>query len=195
MKLMRTYFIKIRSLIAFGVALLALAFIWLGLSDLNLYQEASQRIDGVNQTTVSDSHLEDMASDIQPTVTFEPQNIEQKQDNFFIEYKIERDRTRSEQIEILREIVNNQNSSAQMRQEAQKKLIIIAEALEKESKVENALLAKGYGEAVAVMQESSVMVIISAESLRQDEVAQVSDIVTKMTGCRLEDVVIVPKAT
>lgn len=90
-----------------------------------------------------------------PVITIEPKNSElQVKDNFFIEYRIERDRTRSEQIEILREIVNNQNSSSQMRQEAQQKLLIIAEELEKESKVESALLAKGFGEAVAVLQKT-----------------------------------------
>lgn len=192
--MVRTYVIKLRSLLAFGVAILALAFIWLGLSDLDLYQEASEKIDQKPPTELvagGNAAVNDLEA--QPVVTIEAKDKELKKDNFFIEYKIDRDRTRSEQIEILREIVNNQNSSAQMRQEAQRKLLLITEALEKESKVENALLAKGYGEAVAVLQEGSAMVIISTDGLRQDEVAQVSDIVTKMTGCSPEEVVIVPK--
>lgn len=195
---MRTYVIRLRSLLAFGLALLTLAFIWLGLSDLDIYQKAAERVD--KRTTTELVGTENPSANREeeenlPVITIEPKNSElQVKDYFFIEYRIERDRTRSEQIEILREIVNNQNSSSQMRQEAQQKLLIIAEELEKESKVESALLAKGFGEAVAVLQKDSAMVIISTDGLRQEEVAQICDVITKMTGCDLEEVVIVPKA-
>lgn len=40
---MRTYVIRLRSLLAFGLALLTLAFIWLGLSDLDIYQKAAEK--------------------------------------------------------------------------------------------------------------------------------------------------------
>ncbi len=192
---MKTYIIRLRSLLAFGVALLTLTFIWLGLSESQFYQSASQQLGQVKQTQETQDSAEPADAVLLPAVAVQPDSIEaSKTDDFFLEYRIERERTRSEQVEILREIVNNENSSEQMRYEAQQKLMYIAEALEKESKVENALIAKGFSEAVAVMEQRSVMVIVSSDGLRQEEIAQVGDVVVKMTGCKLEDVVIVPKA-
>ena len=192
---MKTYIIRLRSLLAFGVALLTLTFIWLGLSESQFYQSASQQLGQVKQTQETQDSAEPADAVLLPAVAVQPDSIEaSKTDDFFLEYRIERERTRSEQVEILREIVNNENSSEQMRYEAQQKLMYIAEALEKESKVEKALIAKGFSEAVAVMEQRSVMVIVSSDGLRQEEIAQVGDVVVKMTGCKLEDVVIVPKA-
>lgn len=195
MRFVRTIFIRMRSLLAFGVILLVVSFAWMGVIGLDLYQEAIQR---VNQAIGTDwagkASLETPPPQNEPTVAILLQTNEQSKDSFFNEYKIERDRKRSEQVEILREIVNNANSSAQMRLEAQQKLIKISDFLEKESKVENTLVAKGFKEAVVVIQQGSVMVFVPSNGLRQDEVARISDIVVKLTGCKLEEVVIVPKA-
>lgn len=196
MRRVKIFFIRLRSLLVFGMVLLAGSIAWIGLSSLDIYQEAVQRI---NQEAVNPEKEGTIAPTFEPgaegpTVAIVPQETVPSKDSFFNEYKIERDRKRSEQVEILREIVNNPNSSSQMRLEAQQKLISISDFLEKESKIENALVAKGFREVVSVIQQGSVMVIVQSNGLRQDEVARISDIVVKVTGCKPEEVVIVPKA-
>ncbi len=114
-------------------------------------------------------------------------------DDFFSEYRIERNRTRSERAELLREIVNNPASLAQTRQEAQVKLIEISDELEKESKIESALLAKGFHDAVAVIQAQAVMVIVPSAELLPEEAIKVADVVAKTVDCAWEDVIIVPR--
>lgn len=187
---MTTIFIRMKNLILFGLVLLCISFVWLGYSGLDKTREASLLKD---KGTVSEPAQIANKIEPSPTVTIAPQEANSSSDSFFGEYRIERDRTRSEQVEILREIVNNPNSSAQMRQEAQQKLIKIADNLEKEYKVENALIAKGFKDAVVVIQPESVMVIIASSGLRQDEIARIADMVVKVVGCKMEDVVIVPK--
>jgi len=192
---MRTIFVRLRSLLAFGVFVLIISFAWLFVSSLDIYQEAVQRVNRTLAPEQTAPETEETASvENEPVVAIVPQESGPVKDSFFSEYKMERDRKRSEQVEILREIVNNPNSSAQMRLEAQQKLIKISDSLEKESKLENALVAKGFQEAVAVIQQGSVMVFVPSSGLRQDEVAQISDIVVKIAGCKPEEVVIVPKA-
>lgn len=173
----------------FSLIILCAAFIWVGFQGVGFYKEALQKEKLSKEMEIS---REINSQDIEPVVAITQQENIQK-DNFFTEYRIERDRTRSQQVEILREIVNNPNSSAQVRQESQQKLIKISENLEKESKIENALIAKGFKEAVVVIQQNSVMVIVQSTGLRQDEIARISDIVIKVTGCKMEDVIIVPK--
>ena len=192
---MKTIFIRMRTLLAFGVILLVLSFAWIGVAGLDFYQEAIERVNQATGTDKEGKALPDIAPILnEPTVAIVPQDNGDIKDSFFNEYKMERDRKRSEQVEILREIVNNPNSSAPMRLEAQQKLIRISDSLEKDSKVENALIAKGFKEAVVVIQQGAVMVFVPSKGLRQDEVARISDIVMKITGCKLEEVVIVPKA-
>lgn len=191
---MTTVYIKLKNLLFFGVVLLFVSFLWFGFVSF----------DGKNNVA-NKENISNNSSDVQenettspeaavPTVTIEPQDQQVNKENFFIEYRLERDRTRSERIEILREIVSNTNSSAQMRQEAQQKLIKISDDIDKESKIENALIAKGFNDAIAVIQPDSVMVIIASNGFRDDEITRISDIIIKVTGCKLENVVIVPKA-
>ncbi len=191
---MTTVYIKLKNLMFFGVVLLFVSFLWFGFVSF----------DGKNNVA-NKENISNNSSDVQenettspeaavPTVTIEPQDQQVNKENFFIEYRLERDRTRSERIEILREIVSNTNSSAQMRQEAQQKLIKISDDIDKESKIENALIAKGFNDAIAVIQPDSVMVIIASNGFRDDEITRISDIIIKVTGCKLENVVIVPKA-
>ncbi|MCR4442227.1 MAG: SpoIIIAH-like family protein [Peptococcaceae bacterium] len=184
---MKTVFIRFKSLLAFGLVLLSVSTAWLAVTGW----EKRQTIQALQEKEVQVSSFD---AEPGPTVTIVPQDPGKTEDSFFSEYRIERERTRGEQIEILREIVSNPNSSAQMRQEAQSKLIRISDNLEKESKIENTLVAKGFKDAVVVIQQEAVMVIVSSGGLRQDEIARISDIVVKVVGCKQEDVVIVPKA-
>lgn len=183
---MTTIIIRLKSLIIFGLVILSVSFVWLGVTGWEKYKA----VFGGQEAPV-----EQAAPDVQEPLTVTiVQEEKSNTDSFFSEYRIERERTRSERIEILREIVSNPNSSEQMRQEAQQKLIAISDNLEKESKIENALIAKGFNEAIAVIQPEAVMIIVPSSGLRQDEIARVSDIVVKVSGCKMEDVVIVPKS-
>lgn len=197
---MTAIFIRLKSLLIFGIVLLSISFLWLGFWGFDRYKEAigwgekSPEGETVAAPEAGSFPQDTTPDNSQPTVTIVPQEQQQvKGDNFFNEYRIERERTRSERVEILREIVSNPNSSAQMRQEAQQKLIAISDNLEKESKAENGLIAKGFKNALVVIQNPSVMVIVPSNGLRQDEIARIADIVVKIVGCRMEDVVIVPK--
>lgn len=216
---MTTIIIRLKSLIIFGLVLLSISFVWLGVTGWGQFKHAFIRSEQGLETMAPDntsggipandnaSAPQDNVGDQPPQVPAEsPVSVAQppvvtivqensgSMDNFFSEYRIDRERTRSERVEILREIVSNPNSSAQMRQEAQQKLIQISDNLDKESKIENAMIAKGFREAVAVIQPGTVMIIVPSSGLRQDEVARLSDIVVKVTGCKMEDIVIVPKS-
>ena len=186
--IMTTIIIRLKNLLTFGAVLLCISFVWIGMRNL---------LPGQDELPVSipEEKMQATEQTINPTVTIVAQEeAEKNKDSFFSEYRIERERTRSERIEILREIVSNANSSAQMRQEAQQKLIGISDVLEKESKIENALIAKGFVDAIVVIQPESVMVIVPSNGLRQDEIVRIADVVVKVAVCKMEDVIIVPKA-
>jgi hypothetical protein len=113
-------------------------------------------------------------------------------DNYFIEYKLERDRIRSRQIDILREIVNNPNSITENRMEAQQRLFVISDNLERELELENLLAAKGFTQTAVLIQPASVTIVVGKAKLAQEDLARISDFAVKTTGYKIEDIIIIP---
>ncbi len=187
---MTAIFIRIKSLMIFGLVLLSVSIVWMGV--INYYKVAEIPAAGNDpQPPAQEVVTEPKAA--QPTVTITEQPPTVTNNDYFSEYRMQRDKVRSERQEGYREIVNNPNSSAQMRQDAQRKLIKITDNLEIETKIENALIAKGFKDAIIMIQPETVMVIVPTAGLRQDEITRISDVVVKISGCKLENVVIVPK--
>jgi stage III sporulation protein AH len=189
---MTTIYVRFKSILTFGLIVFSLSFLWFSLHTLKQENELTQET-ATGASEVTNEGVEDDPSSL---MTLVPEvNNEQvlTANDFFSEYRLERERALSEQTEILQKIIANDHSSTQMRTDAQQKLIGLTENLNREAKIENALIAKGFSEAIAVIQEPSVLVIVPSEGFRQDEIARIADIVTKIAQCRWEDVVIIPK--
>lgn len=114
-------------------------------------------------------------------------------DDFFVEYRLERDRVRSRQISLLREIVDNPNSLAENRSEAQRQLLDITRRLEQELELENLILAKGYKEGVVFLQPMAGTIVLRKLELKQSDIVKIADLVSRITGLDLERITIIPK--
>ncbi|MBC7347139.1 MAG: SpoIIIAH-like family protein, partial [Clostridia bacterium] len=117
---------------------------------------------------------------------------EKSGEEFFIEYRLERDRVRSQEIQMLREVINNPNSSAQVRNEAQQRLIRLTEYMEQEMQLEALLQAKGYTDACVFIQPTVVHVIVRAHELKEEELNRIGELVGRTSGRKMEEVVIIP---
>ncbi len=62
--------------------------------------------------------------------------------DFFINYRLEREKARSRQLELLQALIDDEKTTAEMRAEAQSKVIAQAEAIEQELMLESILVAK-----------------------------------------------------
>ena len=111
---------------------------------------------------------------------------------FFIEYRLDRDRTRGQQLELLRKIIDDANSEAEIRQEAQEKIIQITNFLEKELHLENLIKAKGFEDAVAFLKPQSVTTVVDQKEFSRDEIIRIKDLVMTVTGQNIENIFIVP---
>lgn len=113
--------------------------------------------------------------------------------NFFIEYRLERDRTRGQQVEWLREVINNAGTADETRQKAQEHLMAISRSMEKESELENLIRAKGFADAAVMVDESAVTAVVAAASLDSVEVAAITELVARSTGIDQEKITIISK--
>ncbi|WP_066637584.1 SpoIIIAH-like family protein [Desulfolucanica intricata] len=179
------------------LGLIALTILGLGLISVGLYgSEFKQWILQVSGIEYSDNmnikvnNPEGLKIDVNESKKTEK---EQTTAEFFVDYRLQRERMRGQQVELLREIINNPESSAETRQKAQNQLLIISQNINKEMEVENLIRAKGFKDSVVVIKEQSVTVIVQSPNLSSEEAARISDLVSRSTGVSLQNVVIIPK--
>jgi len=116
-----------------------------------------------------------------------------KNSDFYVEYRLERDRTRGQRVEWLREVINNANSSSETRQKAQENLISISNCMEKEVEMENLIKAKGYNDAAVLIDSRSVTAVVATNSLSTEEAACLTDLIARGTGVDSSNIIIIPK--
>ena len=116
-------------------------------------------------------------------------------ENYFTATALNRQQSRDEAIDVLRLVSESEDSSAEAKAEATAKIAQIATDMQNESTIETLVKAKGFEECVAIISESSVSVIVGAESLQASEAAQILAIVYETTGISPENVSIINKAS
>lgn len=112
---------------------------------------------------------------------------------FFAEYRMERERVRGEQVELLREMLNNPNVDEKSRAAASAQLVQILEALEQEIKTEALIKAQGFQDCVVIIQPQCTVVVVPVQtsSLPLDQEEELKKAVSQMAGCPPESVSVI----
>ncbi|MFW6287128.1 MAG: SpoIIIAH-like family protein [bacterium] len=126
-------------------------------------------------------------------VNFARSKDESTSDDFFLEYRLEREKARSEQINLYRDMINNPNTDEATKKEAQKKMLSLTEKMEKEMEIESLIRARGFRDALAYIHDQAVDVIVHTDGLAKDEVARIGDIIVKVSGISSKNVTIIEK--
>lgn len=104
--------------------------------------------------------------------------------------KLNREQTRSKTKEMLLEIINNENLSEDAKKDAVDKMLSMTERMEKEAAAETQLAAKGFADSIVSISDESVDVTLSIAELTDTQRTQIEDIITRKTGCELNQIVI-----
>ena len=112
--------------------------------------------------------------------------------DYFSSAKISREQTRAKNKEMLMSIVDDKNIEESQKEEALNRIIALTNAAEKESAAEMLLASKGFENSVVSIVDDSVDVIVSAESLTEQQIAQIEDVVKRKTDIAAENIVITP---
>lgn len=140
-----------------------------------------------NNLTEESNIIENNSNEIEQENSVETSTNEQKNEenksnesnNYFITSKLDRNTMYSELLETYQEMYNNTNATADQKQEALKKINSINNTKNAIMIAENLILAKNFGNVVIFANEGSVSVVIKAEELKQEEVAQIQNIVSR----------------
>lgn len=113
--------------------------------------------------------------------------------DYFANYRIDRERARSAQIELLKEIIQSNQTDASTRKDAQTQLLALRTLIEKELMIENLLKGKGYTDAVFFFDRGIATVVVDAIELDEAKVVQIADVVAKISGVAPSEVIVIEK--
>lgn len=105
--------------------------------------------------------------------------------SYFAEERMLREQSRATQIEQLTEYVANDEMDQESKSKAAKSLLVIQDRIEKETSAESLLRAKGFKDVFVRMDDDTVDVVINAEKLTDEEIAQIEEIVNRKTGYKM----------
>lgn len=135
-----------------------------------------------NNDKINDEGINAIENTVETTtneVETKETNQTNSEDYYFTTSKLDRNNMYSELLETYQEIYNNANATAEAKTEALAKINNINNTKNAIMIAENLILAKGFKDAVIFVNEGSVSVIIKSEELKQEEVAQIQNIVSR----------------
>lgn len=111
--------------------------------------------------------------------------------SYFSSYRTDRESTRDQEILYYDAIIDSPSSTeAAISAAEQAKMDLIA-TMEQELAVEGLIKAMGFNDCVIALSSNKVNVVVKAESLTENEVAQICTIVTEQLGTALRNIVII----
>lgn len=188
---MRYIMIRKRVLLAFFLGLAGVALLLLGYQGIP--GQAGKREAG---TPVSGKVSANNGSDLAGSSLELPRKVQDSSRDgaaFFVEYRLDRERTRGQQVELLREIINSPSSAAETRKVAQERMLTISQNMAREMEVENLIRAKGFKDAAVCLDERGATVVVQAAGISPEEATRIADLVSRGTGVAEQNIVIIPK--
>ena len=102
-----------------------------------------------------------------------------QEDTYFTNSKLERENIYSQTLETYQEIYNNTNSSSEQKSLAIEEISKINKQRNAIMIAENLCIAKGFEDIVIFANASNVSVIVKAEKLEPEQIAQIQNIVSR----------------
>ena len=145
--------------------------------------------DPIDSMGYGDNNMEDSFADNEETSG----EGDDSENNYFTAVALTRQQSRDEAIDVLKTVIENDESSEEAKAEAAAEISKIAVNIQNESNIETLVKAKGFEECVAVIGDDYVSVIVKSESLVANQAAQILSIVCETTGVAPQNVSIINK--
>lgn len=109
--------------------------------------------------------------------------------DYFVQARLDRESTRSRLKEELNELTSGDNASGQISEQAQEEYLDIIKRTDIEATIESLIKQRGIEDVVVILGSTGrVDLVVKADSLSQDETAQISDIVMGHADVEYEDI-------
>lgn len=125
--------------------------------------------------------------------TAETSSNNENKDEYFTKSKLERDTMYSQMIETYEKVLNSTNSLETQKQTATQEIQKINETKNSIMICENLIKTKGFENNIIFVNGESVSVIIGTNEIKQEEVAQIQNIISREMNAQIENIHIATK--
>lgn len=112
---------------------------------------------------------------------------------FFSEYRMERDKNRSKEVEMWQEVISNQNTEKTFKNLAQQEIVKVLALTEKEMIIEQLVISLGFSDSLVFLTDDSATVLVETKELTSGDVAKIQDILIRKTKFSPENIKIMKK--
>ena len=106
--------------------------------------------------------------------------------DFFKDFRAQRETARADEIALLDSIVQRENAPEDSVKKADERRI------EQERAIEKLLVAKGFEDAAAFVQEGTATIVVKKEKLTDEEIARILEMAMRQTGQEASNIKIIP---
>lgn len=103
---------------------------------------------------------------------------------YFASTQVSRDRARDEALAVLQNVVDSAETDSAERNQALEDIATMAANIEAEANIEAMVLAKGFEQCVAIINEGMCTVVVMSEGLLPNQMSQINEIVYEQTGIK-----------
>lgn len=149
-----------------------------------------------NNTTNNTSNTTNQTNTTSNNTTTENQAIATNSNNtneYFVKSKLERDTMYSQMIETYEKVLNSSNSLETQKTTATQEITKINETKNSIMICENLIKTKGFENSIIFVNGESISVIIGAEEIKTEEVAQIQNIIAREMNAKIENIHIATK--
>lgn len=114
-------------------------------------------------------------------------------DGYFSATQVSRQRARDEALEVLQSVVDSAEADEATKTGALLEISELAKEMEAEANIEAMVLAKGFTQCVAILNGESCSVVVNGESLQQNQISQINEIVYEQAGILPTNIRIITK--
>ena len=136
---------------------------------------------------IEGNNIDDNNSETQET------NANISTNEYFTNSRLERNTMYSQRIENYQDILNNTNVSETQKKTAQEEITKLNEEQNAIMIAENIIKTKGIEDVAILVNGESINVIVKGEDLKEEEIAQIQNIVTRELGAKIENIHIMNK--
>jgi stage III sporulation protein AH len=113
--------------------------------------------------------------------------------DYFQSMSLNRQQARDEAMEVLLSVAESQTALDDVKEAALQDISKLAADMEKETNIETMILAKGFSQCIAVINNENCNIIVESDGLKPGEVAQITEIVYEQAGISPTNLKIVEK--
>lgn len=200
--------IRKNQILIFVLALLLITAGYLGFGKQNgeVMQVASDNIDEsenwgdatlVNSPALVPNETETKTEEIVGASNARPEEtnaqVKTQKDDYFSSSKLERENMYSQMLASYQKIIDNTEMSSEQKSIAQNEIVKINNEKNAIMIIENLIKTKGFSDVVIFINNGSINVVVRADTLSQDAVAQIQNIVSRELNAEINNIHIITK--